>query len=162
MRFNANRCQIFLYFSLWVLSKFPNIDLLIISVTQVLWCSRMFCYKDQNLNTPILPPKIIRTTHPNFISIVCNLLILKCCERYSASYIMWYIFLRWEGKPEIPKCFLPQFLIPFSTASFHFFIPTIEHMQEASYSKMANWSSDFWILHGFLAEHHNFKAILRF
>lgn len=128
-----------------------------ISVIQVLWCSSMFCYKDQNLNTPNLPLKIIMTTHENFISIMCNIFILTSYERYSCSCII----LRWEDKLEILKCYLPQSFIPFSIALFPFFFPTIDPMQETSYSKMANWSLGFWMLCGFLPEHYHFKAILR-
>lgn len=120
----------------------------------------MFCYKDQNLNTPILSLKIILKTHQNFISIMCNVFILTCHERYSPSRIMCYIYLRWEGKLETPKCYWPQSLIPFSIALFHFFISTIDHMQDTSYSKMADWSSGFWELCSFL-EHHHVKATLR-
>lgn len=52
------------------------------------------------------------------------------------SGIMCYIYLKWAGKLEIPKCYLSQSFIPFSIALFHFFIPTIDQIQETSYSKM--------------------------
>lgn len=147
----------FLYFSLWVVSKFWNN-----------WkyhsCTRMFSCKYQNLNTPNLSLKIIyyhdgtsqsyqqNVQHIPPLHATKDTLTPALCGTFTSDErANW----KCQGVTYLNLWLL--LVLP----GFTFCIPTQIIGRQHIRSRWQMDSSTFWMLCGFLAEHHSPKAILR-